>query len=147
MQLRMPPRGGTVCWVAGRTWSTTCAVFRRSCGARPGVCACGHTALESHGKCPCCQAGTLQTDCVHCGAQVNALGLKLDTLIEDTVRYLPALADILGTRATARESGQLQSVRVQIGAVSDTFRRLATASAEFRAWLQRIARESGRDPG
>ncbi|MBI2834076.1 MAG: hypothetical protein HYX76_06580 [Acidobacteria bacterium] len=67
-----------------------------------------------------------------CVGQVNALGSKLDTLMDHTLRYLPALADMLGAPAAARQSEQLKSVRLQIRQVDGTFRRLAAASEEFR---------------
>lgn len=98
----------------------------------PGVCACGHVASSSGGRCPCCEAGTPQTGCVDCAAQVKALGTKLDTLFDHTLRHLPAIADMLGARAATGESKQLKAVRLHIGVVDGTFRRLVTASAEFR---------------
>ncbi len=104
------------------------ADLRRS----PGVCACGHTASEPGGTCPCCLTGMSETVCNDCGAHVKALGQKLDTLIDDTLRFLPVIASLLDARDATREAAQLQSIRVQIGTVERTFRRLDTASAEFR---------------
>lgn len=98
----------------------------------PGTCTCGHTASQPGGTCPCCQSGTPRTDCVDCVALVNALGGRLDTLIDDTLRFLPVLADILRGRAATDESEHLKLVRRQIGVVDGAFRRLATASTEFR---------------
>lgn len=97
----------------------------------PDICACGHTASGSGGTCLCCQTGVSQTDCSDCGAQVSALGQRLDTLIDDSLRFLPVIAELLEWHAATRESAQLHSIRVQIGTVERTFRRLATASAEF----------------
>lgn len=102
------------------------AQFRSS----PGVCACGHKA-PSGGTCPCCQSGTPHTECGDCTAQVNALGVAIGTLIDETLRFLPVLRDILEARAAVAESDHLTSVRSRIFAVEAAFRRLASASAEF----------------
>ena len=97
-----------------------------------GTCACGHAASEPGGTCPCCQTGVSQTVCRDCGAQVTALGEKLSTLVADTLRFLPVMATLFDARGATREATQLHSIQVQIGSVERTFRRLASASAEFR---------------
>lgn len=105
--------------------------LRADLARSPGVCTCGHAAGEP-GLCPCCQTGVAQTVCNECGAQVSALRGKLATLIDDTLRFLPVIADLLERRGATQETAQLQSIRALIGTVDHTFRRLATATAEFR---------------
>jgi len=95
-----------------------------------GACACGHMA-SSGGRCPCCQDVIPHAECGDCASQVQALAGTIGTLVDDTLRFLPALSDIIQRRAAATESKALTSVQSQIFTVERAFRRFAMAAAEF----------------
>jgi hypothetical protein len=96
-----------------------------------GVCACGHTT-PGPAACPCCQAGMPQTTCADCGAQVATIGRRLETLVLDTVRFLPVTVSLLHARGANEELAELESLGGRIASVESTYHRLLSGAAELR---------------
>lgn len=96
--------------------------------AAPDVCACGDAAGHLDGLCPCCGNHGARTTCRSCGTILRELDAKFESLLEDRLRFLPAVQELVEPEAADRVH--------QLSKATDrcirTFQRLQTAVDEFR---------------
>jgi hypothetical protein len=95
----------------------------------PDACACGDGRAHLAGSCDCCRARRA-TECLDCARLLDGLDEKIQTQVERTLRYLPALAD-MGLVRTSAADDALRRVPRDLGAVVRTFARLRAAVREF----------------
>jgi hypothetical protein len=93
----------------------------------PDDCACGDVAGHLAATCPCCCDDAGRTTCESCGTIIRSLNERFELLLEDRLRFLPAVREMVEPDASRR----LGDLSRAIDALVRTFDRLQVATDEF----------------
>lgn len=106
----------------------------RSVSELPDICDCGDGKAHLQGRCPCCHRVTHDRvpDCEDCDAQLTRLRPAIDLLTVDTLRFLPAVKDLLARATPPEISSGAADVETHIARLIRTFAALLAASEQFR---------------
>jgi hypothetical protein len=101
----------------------------------PDICECGNGQAHLQGRCPCCHRVTHDRipDCEDCDAQLARLRPAIDLLAVDTMRFFPALKEMLARAAPADVSSRATDLEGHIARLIRTFDALVVAADVFRA--------------
>ena len=97
----------------------------------PDGCGCGTGPAHLKGTCSCCQGGNGREECVDCEVLVHSLAWRVDRLVEDTTRYMPAVRLLLSRVWQADGDACVHDVRQRIAKVSESMARLESAAHGF----------------
>ena len=106
------------------------AVRKIACDLRdvPDQCQC-----QSGGVCSCCRHDTERRSCDDCRAIVHCFRARVEDLTGATLRFLPAITDVVGGHRRDDVRRMLAQVEADVFAVDRRLRRLETRNGEFQA--------------
>lgn len=97
----------------------------------PDGCGCATGPAHLKGTCSCCQRGDGREECVDCEVLVHSLAWRVDRLVEDTSRYMPAVDRLLSRVWRADGEACVHDIRQRIDRVAQSMARLESAAHQF----------------
>ena len=98
----------------------------------PDGCGCGDGPAHLKGTCPCCQAQEgRHEECVDCEVLLHSLSWRVDALIEDTSRYMPAVGQFLSHVWPDDGQARVHDVKQRVAKVAHSMTQLESAAHQF----------------
>lgn len=106
--------------------------FAAALQGTPNGCGCGDGKAHLAGSCPCCQANdSSHEECVDCAALLHSLSWRVDALIEDTSRYMPAFGEVLAHIWPDDGEARVHDVQQRVARVAHAMTQLESAAHQF----------------
>jgi len=105
----------------------------RGLRALPSDCACGDGQAHLRGACPCCRGDRTAEPCEDCFRLVRTIGWKLDAVVDDALRYLDPVSEVLTRHVGTPADAEARQLRRELLALAHLFRSVEASAVEFRA--------------
>jgi len=105
----------------------------RALRAVPDSCGCGDGQAHLRGMCSCCGGdAAARAPCDDCFRLVRTIGWKLDVVVDDALRYLDPVAEVLTTHVGSSAFAESRRLRHELLRFVGAFRAVEAAAGRFR---------------